>query len=347
MRPLTLAVAAVLLLAGTGLALAQTGSPFAMPGGGGSSAPASEPGVFEAFTAWIAAAQGRLHRDLAEAVAALRADPWSAPALTLMGLSFLYGVVHAAGPGHGKAVISAYLLATGEGLRRGIALSAAAAVVQALSAILLVVAVALAVGITQSRIGALSGWLERASYLLIALIGLWLAVRAARALLATLGVSRGAAHSHAHHHDHHHHEHVHGEDCSHGAACGHAHAVTPEMALAARRLRDMAAVAVSVGLRPCTGAILVLVFAWANGILSIGIAATFAMAAGTAATVALIAALSVGARSAALRLFSGRGVLLGLAAGGIGLAAGLFVAAAGISLFLAPPAGPGFIGPAA
>ena len=343
MRPLTLAAAAVLLLAGTGLALAQTGSPFAMPGGGGAPAPAAEPGLFEAFTAWIAAAQGRLHRDLAEAVAALRADPWSAPALTLMGLSFLYGVVHAAGPGHGKAVISAYLLATGEGLRRGIALSAAAAVVQAVSAIVLVVAVALAVGITQSRIGALSGWLERASYLLIALIGVWLAIRAARALLATLGVMRTPAHGHAHHH----HDHVHGEDCGHGAACGHAHAVTPEMALAARRLRDMAAVAVSVGLRPCTGAILVLVFAWANGILSIGIAATFAMAVGTAATVALIAALSVGARSAALRLFSGRGVLLGLAAGGIGLAAGLFVAAAGISLFLAPPAGPGFIGPAA
>ena len=56
----------------------------------------------------------------------------------LAGLSFAYGVFHAAGPGHGKAVISSYLVATGEGFRRGVALSALAALAQALAAIALV-----------------------------------------------------------------------------------------------------------------------------------------------------------------------------------------------------------------
>ena len=56
----------------------------------------------------------------------------------LFGISFLYGVFHAAGPGHGKAVISSYLFANNETWRRGVVLSCASAMLQALVAILLV-----------------------------------------------------------------------------------------------------------------------------------------------------------------------------------------------------------------
>jgi nickel/cobalt exporter len=58
---------------------------------------------------------------------------------------------------------------------------------------------------------------------------------------------------------------------------------------------------VAVGLRPCSGAIIVLVFALAQGLFWIGVAATFMMGLGTAITVAGIATLAVGARGLAGR----------------------------------------------
>jgi len=57
-----------------------------------------------------------------------------------------------------------------------------------------------------------------------------------------------------------------------------------------------------VGLRPCSGAILVLVFALAQGLFWAGIAATLVMGLGTAITVASIAVLTVSAKGVALRI---------------------------------------------
>lgn len=62
------------------------------------------------------------------------------------------------------------------------------------------------------------------------------------------------------------------------------------------------AVVFSVGIRPCTGAILVLVFAVTQGVFWAGVAATFAMAFGTAITVAVLATLALGSRELALKL---------------------------------------------
>ena len=63
---------------------------------------------------------------------------------------------------------------------------------------------------------------------------------------------------------------------------------------------------IAVGLRPCSGAIIVLVFALAQGLFWIGVASTFAMGLGTAITVALIATLAVAARGLAGRFAKGR-----------------------------------------
>ena len=62
------------------------------------------------------------------------------------------------------------------------------------------------------------------------------------------------------------------------------------------------AVVFSVGIRPCTGAILVLVFAVTQGVFWAGVGATFAMALGTAITVAVLATLALGSRELALKL---------------------------------------------
>jgi len=69
--------------------------------------------------------------------------------------------------------------------------------------------------------------------------------------------------------------------------------------------RGLAAI-LTVGIRPCSGAILVLVFALAQGLFWAGIAATFVMGLGTAITVAAIAVVAVFAKDVARRLSEGR-----------------------------------------
>lgn len=71
--------------------------------------------------------------------------------------------------------------------------------------------------------------------------------------------------------------------------------------------------AVAAGLRPCSGAILVLIFALAQGIFLIGVASAFAMGAGVAITVSAIALLAVFGKGIAVGLagaMAGRGELM-------------------------------------
>jgi ABC-type nickel/cobalt efflux system permease component RcnA len=258
-------------------------------------------GPLAPLAAQIAAWQSALYQVLSGLVRDFSSNPHAA--VMLIGFSFAYGVLHAAGPGHGKAVISSYLLASGEGVRRGLVLSFAAAGVQALSAILVVSVLAGILNASSMAMTRAGMQLELASYALIALMGAFLVVRklAALARLAWRPAAAVAGHHHDHHpggnHDHH----------SHGGSCGHAHGVDPgdlpEGPLGARR----AALAVfAVGIRPCSGAVLVLVFALAQGVYGAGVAAVLAMGLGTGITVAAIALLVLGARGVAARLAARR-----------------------------------------
>ena len=289
-------------------------SPLAQsPLAGPAAAPAGEPGFFSGVLAQIARWQSELHREMAALVRAVRQGDALWPALTLIGVSFLYGIFHAAGPGHGKAVISAYLVGHDSRLKRGIALAFASSLVQGLSAILLVVVLAMLLGASRFAIGEQVRVLEIVSFSLVILIGLWLAVRAWKGESCDHDHGIGHGHQHGHTHDHtHHHDHDH--------------------ETAARRgLRRFWAMAAAVGIRPCSGAVLVLLFTLANGMFMLGIAATFAMALGTAMTVAALATASVYGRKAALafggdtesvwrdRLHRGLGVAGSLAISGFGL----------------------------
>lgn len=206
---------------------------------------------------------------------------------------------------HGKAVISSYVLGNAQSVRRGIALSFAAAIVQALAAVLLVGIMALVLNMAGLKIQAWSNRLETASYALIMGVGSWLLISQVRALLARRaavarqGPEGASPECHQHNHDHAHHEHR--EDC------GHAHMPDPRLLAGPASLKKMVAIVLAVGIRPCTGAILVLFFALAQGLFWAGVAATFAMALGTAITVSALAALAVGSRQLALRFASGSG----------------------------------------
>lgn len=298
---------ALMVLAGAGMAHTAWAQahPFGVPEAGGAG-PGWLSGVFGQISVW----QSHFYRQLTGAVRAWQAD--GAAAWLLLGLSFAYGVFHALGPGHGKAVIAAYVVANRQTARNGAVLALVSALLQALVAIVMVALLGWVLSVTAATMNRATAWLETGSYALIVLLGLWLVWRKAlRPLLRSRqrhapghahhphhdGHAHGSAH--AHHHDHaHDHGHAHGDDCG----CGHAH-VAPAAAVAGRLdLRRAWSAIVAVGLRPCSGALIVLVFALAQGFFVAGVAAALAMGVGTGLTVAVLTMLAAWARSGAVRL---------------------------------------------
>jgi nickel/cobalt exporter len=271
---------------------------------------AASPAEVGGLTGWVLAKQAEFYRMFSGLIRASKSD--GSAAYTLLGISFLYGIFHAAGPGHGKAVISSYLVANDETWRRGIVLSFASAILQAFTAIALVGIAAVLLGATAKAMGNTVRVIEIVSYGLIIVIGLRLLWVKGRAFLKLLraGPHEHHAHDHSHHHDHSHdHAHGHGHHHDHGdeaSAWSHAHAPEPSELTGQHWFRHGLSAIIAVGLRPCSGAIIVLVFALAQGLFWIGVASTFLMGLGTAITVAAIATLAVGARGLAGRFAKGK-----------------------------------------
>ena len=308
-------IAATLVLTALSAGLAAAQSPLGI----GTAEPSFQTtGFLGGFFAWVNAEQQGFYRTLTGALKGMRENPWQL--WSLIGLSFAYGVFHAAGPGHGKAVISSYMIANETELKRGVLLSFMSSILQGVVAILLVGAVYLVLRGSSISMTDATRSLEIASYALIAAFGGWLLFRKLRSMMrpATLMATAGGGHvhlEHGHHHDHHdhvHHRHDHGHDHghSHGAAevcstCGHAHAPDPSMLKGDRfAVSEAWSAIVAVGLRPCSGALIVLSFALLNGLYLGGILSVFAMSIGTAITVSILATLAVTAKGFAVRYAS-------------------------------------------
>jgi ABC-type nickel/cobalt efflux system permease component RcnA len=280
-------------------ALAQ--NPFGAGKGAASAAEAQSGGI----VAWLLAKQAEFYRAMSATIRAAKSD--GSAVVTLLGIAFLYGIFHAAGPGHGKAVISSYLVANEETARRGIVLSFASALMQALVAIAIVGVAAWLLNVTAKTMCSTERAVEIASYGLIAALGarlMWLKGRPLfRPAQLVPALAAVGAHSGDHGHHHHDHPHVHDDGCG----CGHSHGPEPAALAGPQGWRHGLTAVATVGIRPCSGAILVLVFALAQGLFWAGIAATFAMALGTAITVTGFALLAVSAKGLARRLAGGRG----------------------------------------
>lgn len=314
---------------------------------------------------WLLTKQSEFYRAMSATIRAAKSD--GSAVWTLLAISFAYGIFHAAGPGHGKAVISSYLVANEETARRGIVLSFVSALMQALVAVLIVGIGAWLLNVTAKTMCSTERWVEIASYGLIAAFGARLVwskgrgfFRALRPSLPAAGAqlavahAGASAHAHDHHHSDHHHDHGHAHshahvhvahaeasarahvhhDHVHDEHCGHSHGPTPDqLAGPGGWARGLSAV-FTVGIRPCSGAILVLVFALAQGMFWAGIAATFVMGLGTAITVATIAVVAVSAKSVAGRLAGGRDGSGALVMRGIEFGAAALVMLFGIGLLL-------------
>lgn len=298
-------------------------------------------GLFAGTMLWVNTMQQEFYRSLTGALKGMREDP--AKLWFLVGLSFAYGVFHAAGPGHGKAVISSYMLANEVALRRGIALSFLSSLLQGTTAIVVIGLVFLFLRGTSVSMGDATHFLEVASFGLIAVFGAWLLwrklYRVVLSLRAPAAITAGAG-GHHHHHDHHNHGHDHDHHHHHGEGevcdtCGHAHMPDPQLLSGDRFSWKTAWAAIAaVGIRPCSGALIVLTFAFLNQLWLGGIVSVIAMSLGTAITVSTLASLAVTAKNLATR-FVGGGPLGSTIHDGIEIAGALFIMLIGLVLLSA------------
>lgn len=316
-RCLVVSLALLAGLAAAGGALAQGATPF----GVGRAEPGINPSSFgplAGIASYIAVKQAEIYRLFASSLREAAHDPraiW-----TITGLCFLYGIFHAAGPGHGKAVISSYLFATGETLKRGVVISFASSFVQGAAAVALVGIFALVFRATAARIDEASRYAEIASYGLIVLIGLVLLARKLGelwprpALAGAGGVPVG---------------HLADGTCCAGPVAD------PRLLQGKFDLRSAALAVMAVGARPCTGAILTLVFALAQHVFWIGVLGVAAISLGTGLTVGVLASLAVGAQTLAVRLAARRSGLSIAVNHLFGIGGALFVLLFGLTLFSA------------
>jgi nickel/cobalt exporter len=342
------AIVALIIVADATLESALAQNPF-----GGPAAPDAQLG---GIVGWLMTKQSEFYREMSSTIRAAKAD--GSAVWTLLAISFAYGIFHAAGPGHGKTVISSYLVANEETARRGVVLSFVSALMQSLVAILIVGIGAWLLNVTAKTMCGAERIVEIASYALIAAFGFRLVwtkgaglIRAlrssyggpARQLAPALARATAVHHEHPEHSHHslaHHrdddatlaHGHVPGQDHAghhhhvHTEHCGHSHGPEPAQLAGPGGWRRGLGAVLTVGIRPCSGAILVLVFALAQGLFWAGVAATFVMGLGTAITVATVAIVAVSAKGLARRLAASR------EGGGALLMRGVEFAAAGLVL---------------
>ncbi|MEO1680295.1 MAG: hypothetical protein AAFU80_19290 [Pseudomonadota bacterium] len=319
---------------------------------------------------WAVEGQRRFQQAMAGGLRAIkRGDPGAVA--TLLGLCFAYGFFHAIGPGHGKVLIGGYGLGRRVPLGRLVSLAFASSLAQTASAVALVYAGVLVLGWTRQQMtGLADNALAPVSYAAIGVIGLWLVWRGVRGLGRALGTGGGAAlglghgavqaaglapahghafaaahahghgtahthgrsHEHGHRHGYEHgHAEGHGEVCGH---CGHAHGPTPEQAAEVRSLRDALVLIAGIAVRPCTGALFVLILTWNMGIAWTGIAGAVAMGLGTASVTAAVALAAVTLRESTFTAVTG-GRAVARVVSVLELAAGVLVAVVATQLLVA------------
>ncbi|WP_417826983.1 nickel/cobalt transporter [Thalassospira povalilytica] len=316
--------------------------------------------------------QTKLNREITATLREAKSGDSFWPGLMIIALSFAYGVFHAAGPGHGKMITTTYFLSRDAGWKQGVAMGSLIAAVQAVSAIILVGSLTLVLNLGPAAITRNGLVMEAVSYALIALLGglMCLRILQGRDDCCDHGGHTHQHHDHDHNHDHHHHHdaphsrhacdhthhvhhahtghadhHSHGHDGhghdehrhddSHQHTHDHAHAHQNAPAPTAQTRWQMIASGVVVGLRPCTGSILVLLFTLANGMFLIGIGAAFAMAAGVALTISLIGLAAIGIRTGTRHLFDLSDSTSGIVRRGVGFAGAATITLFGVMLLLA------------
>lgn len=254
--------------------------------------------------------------------------------LSLLAFSALYGVLHALGPGHGKVVIATWLATHPSRLKTGLWLTLSASLLQGAMAIALVTVVLTLLQLPARQLHLSGFWLEKGSYLLVGALGLLLCWRALVTLKTLLRpaprFTRFTTAAQPHQHD---------ERCG----CGHQHVPDDARLAHSGSVQARVAIVLSMGLRPCSGALMVLLFSKVIGVYGWGMAATMAMALGTSLTISALALLVHSFRAAAVRLSQQRAPALWQRVGGatLALSGGVILLIAAVVMWLSalPPGG--------
>jgi len=250
-------------------------------------------GGFTGLASWAAGEQRDFQNGIARTLRALRGGEAGAYAL-LMGSCFAYGFFHAIGPGHGKLLVGGYGLARSVPMVRLSLIALLSSLGQAVTAILLAYGGLWLLGLTRERmVGAAENWLAPMSYAMIVAIGFWLL---ARGFIQLRGAQKTQGHTHE----------GHGDICG---SCGHRHGPSIAEAEQAHSLRDALLLIGGIAMRPCTGALFVLIITWQMGIAAAGIAGAFAMALGTASVTVAVGVAAAGFRGGMIRSLASAGML--------------------------------------
>lgn len=286
------------------------------------------PQVLASSTQW----QRTVNQELSTLLRQVAENPTRAGVI-LLGVSFSYGVLHALGPGHGKIVITTWLATHPSKLKTSLKLTFAASLLQGLVAIGLVTLMLVVLQLPSRQLHLSSFWLEKGSYLLVGVLGLLLCLRAIRRLWGLLRRQPTFRAFTS--------QHTHDEHCG----CGHQHMPSQQQLAASNDWRARLMVVVSMGIRPCSGAIMVLLFSKVIGVFGWGVLSALAMASGTAMTLSGLALLVHGCRNVAIRLSKKSPPLLWQQVGwsSLALAGGVILVVAAVVMWLsAQPAMRGF-----
>lgn len=204
--------------------------------------------------------QKDLHRQMTQLLQQVAEQPHQA-GISLVIFSLLYGVLHALGPGHGKVVIATFLATHPTRVKTSIRLTLLASLLQGSVAIVLVTVMLLLLKTSSRQLHLSSFWLEKGSYLLVIGLGVMIGYRALRSLWRTLRPRPAPVFRAFKPH------HQHDDQCG----CGHAHLPTPQQMSGNLSVKTQLLVVVSMGLRPCSGAIMMLLFAKVIGVYGWGL----------------------------------------------------------------------------
>lgn len=220
----------------------------------------------------------------------------------LVLVSFLYGVFHAVGPGHGKFVLTGYLSLEKTKLSQAMKITFASAIVQGVIAVLLVTVIVVIFTLSRQYFNLTLKWVERSSFAIMILLGLYWCYRVFKSMRKVqkpkiksiqvlqknpqkLPLVRTE-------------QHIHSENCG----CGHRHLPGADEMKKATDWKTQLMLVFSIGARPCSGAILVLFLSYTLDLYFWGVVAALVMALGTGVTLSLFAYLVLIARNKALKV---------------------------------------------
>ncbi|QIA64972.1 hypothetical protein GT360_15520 [Vibrio astriarenae] len=266
-------------------------------------------GLYQLWQMWptLVIEAGKWQRDVNAELADLLYDATENPLLAgsyLIGFSFIYGMLHSLGPGHGKVIVSTYLATHPTKVKASLYLTIISAICQALVAIALVSVLVWGFQATMQTVNDKATTFVSLSFMLVVVMGVMLCGKALKQIVQTLrkpklkikalsavavdGATKlnPASPSLMLQQQH---NHTHSADCG----CGHQHVADPQAINQASTLREYIGIIITIGIRPCTGAIMVLLFANIVGMYWMGVISALAMAGGTALTTSIIAIMTL------------------------------------------------------